>query len=118
MTQPSVQRAVPSKVIAQRTPALIAIERIAKLATQGVAPHRLAGAAMDILADWRCYDLVADEMRQRIETLQSDIEGGIQAAEDYVAQAESETAKVAAAKQLESLVAVRHVLSSERAKVG
>jgi hypothetical protein len=117
MAQTSVKLAAPPKVVSRRTPALIAIERIAKLASQGVAPHRLAGAAMDILADWRCYDLVADEMRQRIETLQSDIEGGIQAAEDHVAQAESETAKVAAAKQLESLVAVRHVLRSELVKV-
>ena len=45
-----------------------------------------------------------------VEALHTDVEAGVQAAEDYVAEAESETAKVAAAKQLEALVAVRLVL--------
>jgi hypothetical protein len=117
MVHTAAQRVAPPKVVAQRTPALIAIERIAKLAAQGVAPARRCGATMDILADWRCYDLSDGDLRTRIETLLADIDGGVQAAEDYVAQAESETAKVAAAKQLESLLAVQHLLASELVKI-
>lgn len=103
-----------SNVKAIRTPALIAIERLGKLAAQGVAPHRLAGAAMDILADWRSRGIPAGE----IEVLHADIEAGVQAAQDYVAEAESETAKVAAARQLEALGAVRLVLVEELERLG
>ena len=113
MPHTAAQRVVSPKAAAQRTPTVIAIERLANLAGQGVAPHRLAGAAMDILADWRSAGVAGDELHVRTAALRADIEASLHAAEEFVGEAQSESARVAAAAQLEALVAVRKVLVAE-----
>ena len=92
-------------------PSHLAVAQLAKLAGQGAKPEAMLRALDDVLVRWGQEELPPDELRERVETLQSDIDAGAQSAEDYVAEAESETAKVQAGKQLEGLRAVQKRLA-------
>lgn len=99
-------------VIDKRNPAVLAIEHLAKLAGQGAKPQAMIRALDDVLVRWGQEELPSDELRERVETLQSDLDVGAQAAEDYVAEAQSESAKVQAGKQLEGLQAAQKRLAA------
>ena len=90
-----------------RTPAAIAIERLAKMATAGSKPGRMAIAVDNILIEWGAEDMPPADLRERIEQLQSDIDDGVTAAEDYLAEADTDKARTAAQGQLDALAAVR-----------
>lgn len=98
--------------IDKRNPSVLAVELLAKLAGQGAKPQAMLRALDDVLIRWGQEDLPSDELRERVETLQSDLDVGAQSAEDYVAEAQSEAAKVQAGKQLESLRAVQKRLAA------
>ena len=99
------------------TPATIAIQRLAKLAVAGTPVARMVATAQGIILNWSAESLPAHELRERIETLQADVDGGVLAAEDYVADADSDKGRMAAQLQLAGLTAVQEVLTEEIEKL-
>ncbi len=48
----------------------------------------MVAAACGILAEWCAEAMPSDVLREQLEALRTDIEGGVSAAEDYVADAD------------------------------
>ena len=96
----------------RHTPAVIAIERLAKLAMAGTPANKMVAAARGIVADWRASGIQPSALSDHIAALRSDIDGGVSAAEDYVADAD-ETDRPKARTQLEALRATQEALKAE-----
>ena len=94
------------KAPAQRTPAVVAIERLAKLAAGGASAARMVAALDGILAEWGAAELADDEMRERVEQMQADVDAGLEAAQDYRVVADTPAGIKAAEGQVEALQAV------------
>ncbi len=90
-----------------RTPAVIAIERVAKLAVAGTSVHKMVAVACGIVSGWRAEAMQSDVLAEQVEVLRSDVDSGVWAAEDYVDEAD-EKDKPKALIQLEALRAVQH----------
>ena len=101
------------KASARRTPEIIAIERLAKLAVTGTKVGRMVITADTIVSEWRAEPISPRELRDRIETLRTDVEAGLEAAEAYVVDAESDGQKKATQNLVDGLRAVQQALHRE-----
>ena len=81
------------------------------MAAAGANGSKMVATLNGILISWGSEDMHPDDLRERIKQLQSDIDAGAQAAEDYVAEAETAAGRAAAEGQLEALVAVKAKLA-------
>jgi hypothetical protein len=95
-----------------RAPAMIAVERLAKLAVAGTPARRMAAVACQIMAEWRAEPMQPDLLCEHLEALRTEVDNGVAAAEDYVADAD-ERDKPKALIQLEGLRATQHALKAE-----
>jgi len=68
-----------------RAPAAFAAERLAKLVAAGAPAPRMMAAACGILAEWREGSIPPGVLREQLEALRAEIDGGLAAVEDYVA---------------------------------
>ena len=98
---------------APRTPAIVAIERLAKLAMAGTPVPRMILTVEGIVAAWRSEAIGPRDVQERLDALRDDVEAGIVAAESYVADAETEAERKAATTQLDGLRASHAVLLRE-----
>lgn len=89
------------------------IGRVARLASQGATPHALRQATRDIIDRWRLEPIGTRDLRERLETLQSDVDAGMVAADDYAAEAEDHDQRRQAEMQRAALMAIRRVVQEE-----
>src|SRR3954447_12501091 len=68
-----------------RAPAAFAAERLAKLLVAGAPPPRMMAAACGIVAEWCDGSIPSGVLSEQLEALRAEIDGGLAAAEDYVA---------------------------------
>ena len=54
----------------QRTPAIVAIEKMAKLASAGADATRMVSAIEAVLVEWGAEELSPTDLRERVEQLQ------------------------------------------------
>ena len=102
-----------ARAAALRTPAIVAIERLAKLAMAGTQAPRMVETARGIVQGWRAEHLPPGDLEARIETLRNDVDAGVMAAEDYVGGAETDGQRSAAQNQVDALTAVKLYLAEE-----
>jgi hypothetical protein len=101
-----------SRPLPDRAPALVAVERLAKLAVAGAPAPRMVAAACAIVGEWRDGAMPPGMLMKQLEALQTEIDDGLAAAEDYVAEAD-EADKPRARFQLDALRATQRVLKAE-----
>jgi hypothetical protein len=107
------RRAEPAPRAAQRTPVLIAMDRIGKLALIGTAPHRMTAAVRNIIAEWRAGGISPSSYSAEMETLHDILETSVLAAEDCVGLAEDDKERKAVEAQVASLTAARDIVAAE-----
>ena len=95
-----------------RVPAVVAVERLAKLAVAGAPAPRMIAAACAIVAEWRDGAMPPGMLIEQLQALRTEIDDGLAAAEDYVADAD-EADKPRARFQLDALRATQQVLKAE-----
>ena len=101
-----------------RPPALVAIERMAKLASSGATATRMVDATAAVIQEWLAEDLPVDEMRDRLETLQADLDGGITAIEDAQGDAETDGQRRSTQAQKDALAAARDAIMQAIERLG
>ena len=103
---------------AERTPALAAIEQMAKLASAGAHPDRMRTSVAAILEQWMAEELGEGDMRERLEQLQADLDGGLETVENADADADTDGQKRAAAAQKAALTSARDAVGQALEKMG
>lgn len=95
----------------RHSPSAAAVGRVAKLASSGAPPTRMVTAIEAVVGLWRDEEVPQDDMRERLEQLQSDLDGGVVAVENAEGQAETDGQRRAMQAQRDALVAAREAVT-------
>lgn len=94
-----------------RTPALTAIGQLAKLTGRGAEPDLVVTAIAGIIEEWLAEGVDQDGMRERLEQLQADLDGGVEHVGNAEADAETDGVRKAVLAQKAALVAGRDAVT-------
>lgn len=95
--------------------AAAAVRQLAAKAKHGLPKKRLAPLIATLLLSWREEPITRTQLRERLEGLQADVDGGIVDAEEYAALAETDGERRHAEAQRDALTAMREAVLSDLA---